>query len=76
MPGLSSAMLPSAARRAKLTAMQSEVIAILETRTGANLGQLIASRGGVAMLAPALAEEPDLDPKSCAVWSSCGAPTR
>jgi uroporphyrinogen-III synthase len=55
-------MLPSAARRAKLTAMQSEVIAILETRTGANLGQLIASRGGVAMLAPALAEEPDLDP--------------
>ena len=63
MPGLSSAMLPSAARRAKLTAMQSEVIAILETRTGANLGQLIASRGGVAMLAPALAEEPDLDPK-------------
>ncbi len=42
--------------------MQSKVVAILETRTGANLGQLIASRGAIPMLAPALAEEPDLDP--------------
>ena len=41
--------------------MQSKVIAILETRTGAHLGQLITSRGGVPLLAPALAEEPDLD---------------
>jgi len=43
--------------------MKSKVVAILETRTGANLGQLIASRGGIPMLAPALAEEPDLDPE-------------
>jgi len=41
--------------------MQSKVIAILETRTGAHLGQLITSRGGIPLLAPALAEEPDLD---------------
>jgi uroporphyrinogen-III synthase len=42
--------------------MQGKRIAILETRTGAQLGELIARRGGVPLLAPALAELPDLDP--------------
>jgi uroporphyrinogen-III synthase len=37
-------------------------IAILETRTGVHLGELIARRGGIPLLAPALAEEPDVDP--------------
>jgi uroporphyrinogen-III synthase len=44
--------------------MTSKVVAILETRTCAHLGQLIASRGFIPMLAPALAEEPDLDPQA------------
>ncbi len=57
-------MLPKSGQRAKLARMQSKVVAILETRTGANLGQLIASRGGIPLLAPALAEEPDLDPEA------------
>jgi uroporphyrinogen-III synthase len=42
--------------------MHGKRIAILETRTGAHLGELIARRGGVPLLAPALAELPDLDP--------------
>jgi uroporphyrinogen-III synthase len=42
--------------------MQGKRVAILETRTGAHLGELIARRGGVPLLAPALAELPDLDP--------------
>jgi uroporphyrinogen-III synthase len=44
--------------------MQSKVIAILETRTGAHLGELIARRGGIPMLAPALEEVPDVDPQA------------
>src|ERR1700721_2741037 len=41
--------------------MKSKVVAILETRTGAHLGELIARRGGIPMLAPALEEVPDVD---------------
>jgi uroporphyrinogen-III synthase len=41
--------------------MQAKVIAILETRTGAHLAELIARRGGIPLLAPALAELPDVD---------------
>jgi hypothetical protein len=44
--------------------MKSKVIAILETRTGAHLGELIARRGGIPMLAPALEEVPDVDPQA------------
>jgi len=44
--------------------MQGKVVAILETRTGAHLGELIAKRGGVPLLAPALAEIPDIDPEA------------
>ncbi len=46
--------------------MKSKVVAILETRTGAHLGELIARRGGIPMLAPALEEVPDVDPKAVA----------
>jgi uroporphyrinogen-III synthase len=46
--------------------MKSKVIAILETRTGAHLGELIARRGGIPMLAPALEEVPDVDPEAVA----------
>jgi len=41
--------------------MKSKVVAILETRTGEHLGELIARRGGVPMLAPALEEIPEVD---------------
>jgi len=44
--------------------MKSKVVAILETRTGAHLCELIARRGGIPMLAPALSEEPDIDPQA------------
>jgi uroporphyrinogen-III synthase len=46
--------------------MQGKVIAILETRTGAHLAELIARRGGIPLLAPALAELPDVDPEAVA----------
>lgn len=42
--------------------MKSKVVAILETRTGARLAELVARHGGVPMLAPALEEVPDVDP--------------
>jgi uroporphyrinogen-III synthase len=41
--------------------MKSKVVAILETRTGAHLAELIERRGGIPMLAPALQEVPDID---------------
>lgn len=44
--------------------MKSKIVAILETRTGAHLGELIARRGGIPMLAPALEEVPDADPNA------------
>jgi uroporphyrinogen-III synthase len=44
--------------------MKSKVVAILETRAGEHLGELIARRGGVPMLAPALEEVPDVDPRA------------
>ena len=46
--------------------MNSKVVAILETRTGARLGELIERSGGVPMLAPALEEVPDVDPRAVA----------
>jgi uroporphyrinogen-III synthase len=44
--------------------MKSKVVAILETRAGIHLAELVERRGGVAMLAPALEEVPDIDPKA------------
>jgi len=44
--------------------MKSKVVAILETRTGAHLAALIARRGAVPMLAPALEEVPDVEPQA------------
>ena len=44
--------------------MKSKIVAILETRTGAHLAEMITRRGGVAMSAPALAELPDIEPSA------------
>jgi len=46
--------------------MKSKTVAILETRTGAHLGELIERRGGIALLAPALEEVPDVVPAAVA----------
>src|SRR6266853_4098087 len=46
--------------------MKSKVVAILETRTGAHLGEMIARRGWIPMLAPALEEVPDVEPQAVA----------
>src|SRR5260221_14721731 len=46
--------------------MKSKVVAILETRTGARLGEMIARRGWIPMLAPALEEVPDVEPQAVA----------
>jgi uroporphyrinogen-III synthase len=42
--------------------MKSKIVAILETRTGAHLAEMITRRGGIAMSAPALEEVPDIEP--------------
>src|SRR2546425_11083583 len=42
--------------------MRAKKVAILESRLGAQLADLVARRGGVPFHAPALAELPDLDP--------------
>ncbi|HTV95704.1 MAG TPA: uroporphyrinogen-III synthase [Steroidobacteraceae bacterium] len=42
--------------------MASKTVAILETRTGAHLAELIARCGALPMHAPALEEIPDVDP--------------
>jgi uroporphyrinogen-III synthase len=44
--------------------MQAKNVAILESRLGRELADLVARRGGVPFHAPALAELPDLDPKA------------
>ena len=46
--------------------MKSKIVAILETRTGAHLAEMITRRGGVAMAAPALEEVPDIEPATVA----------
>lgn len=46
--------------------MQSKKVAILESRLGKELVDLVARRGGVPFHAPALSELPDLDPKAIA----------
>ena len=45
-----------------MASMKSKVVAILETRTGAHLAEMISRRGGIPLLAPALEEMPDVDP--------------
>ena len=42
--------------------MRRKNVAILESRLGTQLAELVAQRGGIAFHAPALAEQPDLDP--------------
>ena len=43
--------------------MKAKRIAILESRLGEQMAELVAKRGGVPVHAPALAELPDLDPQ-------------
>ena len=47
-----------------MNTMKSKVVAILETRTGEHLAELIARRGAVPLLAPALEEVPDVEPQA------------
>src|SRR5258708_36632229 len=44
--------------------MRAKKVAILESRLGQQLADLVAERGGVPFHAPALAELPDLDPEA------------
>src|SRR5258708_39917271 len=44
--------------------MRAKKVAILESRLGPQLAELVAQRGGVPFRAPALAELPDLDPEA------------
>ena len=44
--------------------MKNKVVAILETRTGAHMAELIERRGGTPMWAPALEELPDIEPQT------------
>src|ERR1022692_1920290 len=50
--------------RRRVNAMKSKVVAILETRTGAHLAELISRRGAIPLLAPALEEVPDVEPQA------------
>jgi len=43
--------------------VNGQTVAILESRFGEQLAELIAKRGGKALWAPALAETPDVDPR-------------
>jgi uroporphyrinogen-III synthase len=47
-----------------MASMKAKRIAVLESRFGEHLADLIVKRGAVAFPAPALAEEPDLDPEA------------
>jgi uroporphyrinogen-III synthase len=46
--------------------MKGKTIAILESRVGEHLAELVRRRGGVPLHAPALAEVPDIDPDAIA----------
>lgn len=48
--------------------MQGKTVAILESRSGAQLAELVRRRGGTPVLAPALAEVPDMDPAFIAAF--------
>jgi len=49
-----------------VASMQSKVVAILETRTGEHLAELVARDGATPLLAPALEEVPDVEPGAVA----------
>src|SRR5579863_1072668 len=54
--------------------MKSKVVAILETRTGAHLAELLSRRGASCLHAPALEEVPDVDSdRLAALLDGCGA---
>lgn len=47
-----------------MAAMKDKRIAVLESRFGEHLATLLEKQGAIAFRAPALAEEPDLDPEA------------
>ena len=47
-----------------MTFMKNKTVAVLESRLGEHLAALLEKQGAVAVRAPALAEEPDLDPEA------------
>jgi uroporphyrinogen-III synthase len=47
-----------------MTFMKDKRIAVLESRFGEHLASLVEKQGGIAFRAPALAEEPDIDPQA------------
>jgi uroporphyrinogen-III synthase len=47
-----------------MASMKDKRIAVLESRFGEHLAALLEKQGAIAFRAPALAEEPDLDPES------------
>ncbi len=59
-----------------MASVQSKVVAILETRTGEHLAELVARIGATPLLAPALEEVPDVEPGTVAALLDSGAPTR
>ncbi len=58
--------------------MKGKRVAILESRLGQELAELVTKRGGVPVHAPALAELPDLDPQAIAalIESLAGTPAK
>lgn len=58
--------------------MKGKRVAVLESRLGAEVAGLVERRGGVPFHAPALAEEPDLDPQAirALVESLAAAPAK
>lgn len=46
----------------KTRALKDRVVAFLESRLADHVAELVTRRGGIAISAPALSEEPDLDP--------------
>ena len=48
--------------------MRAKTVAILESRAGAQLAELVTRRGGTPLLAPALAEVPDMEDGSIAAF--------
>ncbi len=51
-----------------MSTQTAPVVAFLESRAGEQLGKLIARLGAVPLHAPALAEQPDIDPEQLREW--------
>src|SRR5215467_12364415 len=61
-----SAARPGSALSAALSPLKGKTVAVLESRLGRQLAELVEKHGGLPRLAPALAEVPDIDPPGIA----------